>query len=63
MIRNVPCCHMGQRSISMANTRLSSRAQLQCGKGVRASGSAMPYWRGVGMMAPRSLLCGAKQPP
>ena len=49
--------------MSMANTRLSNRAQLQCGEGELASGSSTPCWRGVGVMDPRSLLWGAQHPP
>jgi hypothetical protein len=35
----------------MVKTRLSSRARVQCGDGLRSSGAASPCWRGVGMMA------------
>ena len=63
MIRSVPCGHTGQRSMSMANTRLRHRAQLQCGEGELASGSSTPCWRGVGVMDPRSVLWGAQHPP
>jgi hypothetical protein len=30
---------------------------------VSVASSSTSCWRGVGMMAPRRLLCGAKQPP
>ena len=53
----------GQVAISSANTRFSSRAQLQYGAAWLASGSSTPYWRGVGVIVPRSRLCGARQPP
>ena len=49
--------------MSMANTRLRNRAQLQGGEGELASGSSTPCWRGVGVMAPRSVLWGAQHPP
>jgi hypothetical protein len=39
------------------------RAQLQCGLALLASASSMPCWRGVGVIAPRRWLCGARQPP
>ena len=45
MIRSVPCGHTGQRAMSMANTRLRHRAQLQCGEGAVAS--APPRLAGV----------------
>jgi hypothetical protein len=63
MIRSAPCGHHGQRAISSAKTRFSSRAQLQRGDSVLASGSSMPCWRGVGVIALRKPLWGAKQPP
>ncbi len=49
--------------MSIAKTRLSNRAQLQLGAALVPSDSSAPCWRGVGMMAARKLLCGAKQPP
>ena len=54
--------HKGQVAISSANTRPRSLAQLQEGVPVFASSPSTPCWRGVGMIASRSLLCGAKQP-
>ena len=43
--------------------RWSSRAQLQHGDAWRASGASRPCCRGVGRIAPRRWLCGARQPP
>ena len=36
---------------SRANTRLRSRAQLQCGAALLASGSSTPCWRGAQFLA------------
>jgi hypothetical protein len=49
--------------MAMAQTRLSHRAQVQCSEAVEPLGSATPGYRGVGMAAARTWLCGAKQPP
>jgi len=62
MIRSAPRRQNGQRAISSANTRLSNRAQLQGSDAVLAACSSTPYWRGVGIIASRRALCGAKQP-
>ena len=48
--------------MSIENTRLSNRAQVQFGEVAEPSGSSTPCWRGVGMMAARKWLCGAKHP-
>jgi hypothetical protein len=37
--------------------------QFQYGVPVFDSSPSTPCWRGVGMIAARSLLCGARQPP
>ena len=63
MIRSEPRRHKGQVAISRSNTRPSSLAQLQRDIPVLASCPFTPCWRGVGVIAPRRLLCGAKQPP
>jgi len=63
MIRSAPRRHKGQVAIARSNTRPSSLAQLQRGVPVLASCLSTPCWRGVGVIAPRRLLCGAKQPP
>ena len=63
MRRSAPRRHKGQVAIARSNTRRSSLAQLQRGVPVLASGPSTPCWRGVGVIAPRQLLCGAKQPP
>src|SRR5712691_6152568 len=63
MMRSAPHRQKGQVAISRANTRPSSLAQLQRGVPVLASCPSTPCWRGVGVTAPRRLLCGAKQPP
>ena len=55
MMRSAPCWQNGQRTISTAKTRFSSRAQLQGGDAVLASCSSTPCWWGVGMIAPRDL--------
>jgi hypothetical protein len=62
MIRSEPRRQNGQVAMSRANTRPSSRAQLQRGVPVLASSPPTPCWHGVGMIAPRSWLCGARQP-
>jgi hypothetical protein len=62
MIRSAPRWHQGQRAMSRAKTRCSSRAQLQHGTPVSVS-SSTPCWRGVGMTLPHRWLWGAKQPP
>ena len=48
MIRSAPCWQNGQRAMSRANTRLSSRAQLQRGDPVSVASSSYPLlaWRG-----------------
>jgi hypothetical protein len=53
MMRRVPRPHAGQRAMSKAKTRFSSRAQLQGGE-AQAAGASPPCWRGVGVMDPRS---------
>jgi hypothetical protein len=63
MIRSLPCWHTGQRSMSIEKTRLSNWAQLQFDEVRRPWDSSAPCWRGVGVRALRSLLCGAKHPP
>jgi hypothetical protein len=63
IMRSAPRRHKGQGAIARSNTRRRSLAQLQRGVSVLASGTAIPCWRGVGVIAPRRLLCGAKQPP
>jgi hypothetical protein len=62
MMRSAPRRQKGQVAISRSNTRRSSLAQLQRGGPVLASCPSTPCWRGVGVIAPRRLLCGAKQP-
>ena len=62
IMRSEPHRHKGQVAMSSANTRPRSLAQLQKGVPVCASSPSTPCWRGVGMIASRSLLCGAKQP-
>ena len=42
-----------QRAISSAHTHFGSRAQPQRGDPVPSASSAIPCWRGVGMIAPR----------
>src|SRR5262249_17354256 len=56
--------HSGGRqvAISSANTRPRSLAQLQEGGPGGAASLSTPCWRGVGMIASRSVLCGAKHP-
>src|SRR5262245_52395842 len=56
--------HSGGRqvAISRANTRPSSLAQCQDGVPVFDTSPSTPYWRGVGRIAARSLLGGARQP-
>ena len=61
MIRKLPDGQRGQRSMSRENRRLSKRAHAQRDETGLACVS-IPCWRGVGVMAPRSLLCAAKQP-
>jgi hypothetical protein len=63
MRRSRPCRHTGQRAMSMAHTRLRHCAQRQCGEAVAPAGASTPCWRGVGMLAARSVLCGAQPPP
>jgi hypothetical protein len=64
VIRSVPCCQYGQCAMSSAHTRLRSRALLQRGAPVLVTASSsLPCWRGVGRLAPRRWLCGARQPP
>ena len=58
-----PRGHHGPCAISRAKTRFSSRAQLQRGDLVSVASSSTPYWRGVGMIAPRRWLCVARHPP
>ena len=66
MMRSAPRRHKGQVAISRSNTRPRSLAQLQQGGPVLASCPSIPCWRGVGVIAPRRLLCGPpgrRQPP
>ena len=62
IIRSEPHRQKGQVAISSANTRPRSLAQLQEEVPSGASSPSTPRWRGVGMIASRSLLCGAKHP-
>jgi hypothetical protein len=62
MIRSEPRRQKGHVAISRANTRPRSLAQLQEGVPVFASSPSIPCWRGVGIIASRRVLCGAKQP-
>jgi hypothetical protein len=62
-MRSAPRRHKGQGAIARANTGRSSLAQLQGGVAGLAACPSPPCWRGVGVIAPCSLLCGAKQPP
>ena len=62
MIRSEPRGQKGHVAISRANTRPRSLAQLQEGGPVCASSPSTPCWRGVGIIASRSVLCGAQQP-
>ena len=62
MMRSAPRRQNGQVAISRANTRPSSLAQCHYGVSVFSSSPSTPCWRGVGIIAPRSLLCGARQP-
>jgi hypothetical protein len=57
--------HSGGRqiAISRSKTRPSSLAQCQYGAPVFDAAPSTPCWRGVGMIAARRLLCGAKPPP
>ena len=52
-----------QVAISRSKTRPSSLAQCQYGVPGCVSSPSIPCWHGVGMLAARSLLCGATQPP
>jgi hypothetical protein len=52
----------GTCGISRAHTHPRSLAQFQEGVLVFASSTSTPCWRGVGIIASRSALCGAKQP-
>ena len=62
MIRSAPRRHKGHGTISRANTRPRNLAQLQEGVAVFATSPSTPCWRDVGLIAPRSALCGAQQP-
>ena len=61
MIRKVPDSQRGQRSISMANTRLRKSAPPRRDETGRATAS-MPGWRDVGGRAPRSWRIAANKP-
>jgi hypothetical protein len=76
MMRSAPRRHNGraqgslrphsggrQGAIAKSKTRPSSLAQCQEGVPVCVSSPSTPCWRGGGMIAARSVLCGAKQPP
>jgi hypothetical protein len=63
MIRSVPRRQNGQVAISSPKTRPSSRAHGQYGVPGCAASPSSPCWRGVGRIAPRKWLCGARQPP
>jgi hypothetical protein len=55
--------HNGQVAVARATPHPSSLAQCQYGVPVFVSSPSTPCWRGVGMIAARSVLCGAKHPP
>jgi hypothetical protein len=44
------------------NDSPKSLAQFQYSVPVFASSPSTPYWRGVGIVASRSVMCGAKHP-
>ena len=51
-------CHI-QRKDALEQPRPAPARRRRC----RVSCSSTPCWRGVGMIAPRRWLCGARQPP
>jgi hypothetical protein len=48
---------------SDAKDALEQPCQLSCGAGAPAAGSSRPCWRGVGLLTPRTWLCGATPLP
>jgi len=62
MMHREPRRQHGQVAIARANTRPSSLAQCQYGVPVFDSSPSPPCWCGVGMIAARSVLGGARQP-
>jgi hypothetical protein len=62
IMRSEPHRQKGQVVMSSANTRPRSLAQPQDAVPGFASSPSPPCWRGVGIIASRSLLCGAKHP-
>src|SRR2546425_50477 len=56
MIRSAPRWHNGQVTISRANTRFRSRAQLQCGDAARAPHLPPPMRRNLGLSVERKAV-------
>ena len=63
MRRRAPGPHQGPVALARATTRVRSRAQRQCGAPVSLPSASTPCGRGVGRLAPRQGLCGARPPP
>jgi hypothetical protein len=63
LLRSEPRRPNGQVARATSKTRPSKLAQGQYGVLVFDVSPSTPCWRGVGMIAARSVLCGAKQPP